>query len=391
MGLFSRRFGLIICIISSLVIAIWLLIETNHPAEIISTPAVLSGGIDAFSSPGLMIQHIDEDGTIWSTRGYYVYKSSDGFKSKMAFKVPSGGWVSWMGNFRSIRAVTRYYEMIEVFPLRSGTILAFCGGYVWRSTDGGNDFRKVHRLRHFGIRDGRGVLPQGMTADDHGTFYYGEYFRNLERGPVFVYRSTDDGKNWEVAHRFNSGEIRHIHALQFDPYTQALWIATGDDDHEAMIAYSMDQAETFHKVGSGSQNWRAVSLLFTKNTVFWGTDSAAYQNWIFRLDRKNGDVIPVCKVDGPIYYSTKLSDGTLIMARVVEGGKGEWDDMVSIWLSRDGKQWVKKNLAKRKSSNGYAFLRLARGSSADHLYTSLFNTDNHEETLLKIPIKNVAR
>jgi hypothetical protein len=368
-----------------------LTIEVDHPAGIVSIPAVPLGEIEAFVSPGLVIQHIGKDGTVWSTRGFYVYKSSDGIKFKMAFKVPSGGLINWMGHSRYLRELSDYYEICEVFPLRSGTILAFSGGNIWRSTGGGNDFRQVHSLRHFGIKKGRGVLPQGITEDLQGAFYYGEYFRNSERNSVFVYRSMDDGKNWKVVYRFNPGEIRHIHSLQVDPYTNALWIATGDDDHEPMIGYSRNQGETFHKVGSGSQKWRAVSLLFTQEAVFWGTDSSLYQNWIYRWDRKIGEAKPVCKVDGPIFYSTKLQDGTLIMGRTVEGEKGEWDDMVSIWVSQDGKQWVRKILGKRKSPDAYAFLRFARGNSAAHLYTSIFNTGDHEEALLKIPIKSILK
>lgn len=390
-GLLRTRWGLITFIVLIFAMTIWLSVEFRHPTEIVSTSTVLSGEIEAFSTPGLIIQHISEDGTIWSSRGYGVYQSSDGLRFKKAFKLPSGNLVSWLGDFRPIRALAEYSELCEVFPLRSGTILAFSGGYIWRSTDGGNAFRKLHKLRHFGFRSGRGVLPQGMAEDKEGVFYYGEYFFNSERGSVFVYRSLDDGINWDIAHRFNPGEIRHIHALQFDPYSQALWIATGDDDRESMIGYSMDKGKTFQKVGSGSQKWRAVSLLFTKDAVFWGTDSARYQNWIFRLERENGHVSPVCKVDGPIFYSTKLADGTLIMGRTVEGYEGEWDDMVSIWLSQDGKKWIRKTLGKRKSADEFAFLRLARGSFAAHLYTSLFNTDNHEEAVLKIPIKSIVR
>jgi len=392
MRLFSRKSSLIKYIIPIFtIIIIWLSIEFYYPAEMVSTSMVLPGGIEAFNTPGLIIQHISDDGTIWSARGYRVYKSSDGVRTKMAFKVPSGNWISWIGNFRSIRALTGYTELFEVFPLRSGTILAFSGGYIWRTTDGGDTFRQVHKLRHFGIGDGRGVMPEDITEDNDGSFYYGEYFRNLERGSVFVYRSLDDGKNWEVAHRFKPGEIRHIHSLEFDPYTNALWISTGDLDHECMIGYSFDKGVTFRKVGSGNQEWRAASLLFTKDAVFWGTDSAPTQNWIYRLDRETLVVEKVCKIDGPIYYSTTLCDGTLIMGRTVEGERGEWDDMVSIWLSQDGKHWIRKTLGKRKSSHEYAFLRLPRGNCAAHLYTSLFNTDDHEETVLKVPIKTIVR
>jgi len=216
MNSFRRKWLLIICIISVFTIAIWLSIEFHSPAEIVSTSIVLPGGIEASRTPDLMIHHISEDHTIWGVRGYHVYKSPDGVRFKRAFKVPCGNLISWLGNFRFIRALTRYSELCEVFPLRSGTILAFSGGYIWRSTDGGHFFRRVHELRHFGIGVGCGVMLQGMPEDKEGVLYYEEYFRNPGRGPVFVYRSMDDGKNWEVVHRFKPGNIQHIHSLQFD-------------------------------------------------------------------------------------------------------------------------------------------------------------------------------
>ncbi|MFX0200571.1 MAG: hypothetical protein ACFFCW_31005 [Candidatus Hodarchaeota archaeon] len=391
MGLFRRKWRLVTCIIAVLAIAVWLTTEFHYPAEIVSKPIVLPGGIKAFGTPNLMMQHISKEAAIWSVRGHWVYKSFDGFKFGKAFKVPSGNLISWLGNFRFIRALTGYTELCEVFPLRSGTILAFSGGYIWRSTERGNIFRQVHKLRHFGMGHGRGVMPQGMAEDNYGAFYYGEYFRNLDRDPVSVYRSLDDGKNWEVAHRFKAGQIRHIHSLQFDPYTKALWITTGDRDHESMIAYSIDKGVTFQNVGSGSQKWRAVSLLFTEDAVFWGTDSPHSQNWVYRLDRETHGVQQVCKVGGPIYYSTKLFDGTLILGRTVEGGKGEWDDVVSIWLSKGGKRWIKIPFGKRKRFNRQAVLRFARGKSAADLFTTGLNTNHYEETLLKIPIKNIMR
>jgi len=390
-GLFRRKWRLITCIISIFAIAVWVTIEFHYPAEIVSTSIVLPGGIEAFGTPGLVIQHISKDATIWSVRGYWVYKSFNGVRSRVAFKAPCGNLISWLGNFRSIRALMGYTELCEVFPLRSRTILAFSGGYIWRSTDGGNIFRQVHKLRHFGIGHGRGVMPQGMAEDNDGAFYYGEYFRNSERGPVFVYRSVDDGKNWEVVHRFKAGEIRHIHSIQFDPYTEALWIATGDRDYECMIAYSIDRGVTFQKVGSGSQKWRAVSLLFTEDAVFWGTDSPHSQNWVYRLDRETRGVQQVCKVGGPIYYSTRLCDGTLIMARTVEGGKGERDHVVSIWLSKDGKRWIKIPFGKRKTSKRHAVLRFARGKCTADLYTTPVNMNYYQEALLKIPIQNIMK
>jgi hypothetical protein len=87
---------------------------------------------------------------------YSVYKSTNGLEFEKAFKLPSGDLISWLGNSRFIRAVTGHNEICEVYPLKSGTILAFSGGYIWRSVNDGNTFQKVHKLRHFGRELGAG-------------------------------------------------------------------------------------------------------------------------------------------------------------------------------------------------------------------------------------------
>jgi hypothetical protein len=388
---FRNKRILLICLVLLFGIALCGFLDYHNPAEITPVSLALPGGIKAISAPGNIVLRAFEDGTVWSARGYWIYENRANGNSKRIFKVPSGQWKSWLGNFRSLRALTSYKELCDVFRLRSGTILAFSGGYIWRSIDGGNNFQQVHKLRHFGPGIGRGVLPQGMTEDDQGTFYYGEYFMNKDHGPVFVYRSLDDGKNWEVMHSFKSGEIRHIHALEFDPYTHTLWIATGDLDHECIIGYFIKRGGgvKLFKVVSGSQKCRAVSLLFTKEDVFWGTDSPDIQNWIYRLDRRSLHYKAICKVDGPIYYSTKLLDKTMIMGRTVEGGRGEWDDLVSLWVSKDGERWIRKTLGKRNRSNRYAVIRFARGNCSQDLYLTLLNTEHHYNALLKIRLAEI--
>ena len=394
---FRRKWRAITYGFCLIVIATCLSIDFYNPAEIVSTSVLLPGGIEAFSTPDLLIQYIGEDGTTWGSRGYSVYKSTDGLEFKKAFKVASGNLISWLGNSRSIRALTGKNEICEVYRLKSGTILAFSGGYIWRSVNDGNTFKKVHELRRFGIGIGRGVMPQGMTEDDHGAFYYGEYFRNDERGPVFVYRSLDDGRSWEAIYRFTSGEIRHIHSLQFDPFSKSLWITTGDKDQECMIGYFLKKGSgvTLYKVGSGSQKWRTVSLLFTKDEVLWGTDSPENQNYIYRLRKKaintKEGCRQVCEVDGPIYYATTLCDGKLIMGSTVEGGEGEWDELLSLWLSKDGEYWMRESLAKRDMLNRCAYMRFARGNCAADLYVSLANTNHSDKALLRIPIEKLFK
>ncbi len=368
-----------------LILGLWLVIEIHDPEEIIATAASLPGNLAAQSAANLIIQHTD-DAAIWSVRGYRVYKSSDGVRFRRVFKVPSGGLVSWLGNLPLLRKMSGFQELCEVHPLRSGTILAFAGGYLWRSADGGNAFQAVHKVRVFGISRGRGIMPKAIAEDRDGVVYYGEYHQNRQHEPVCIHRSLDDGRTWEVVCRFGAGDILHVHSLSVDPYTNALWVTTGDRDEECVIAYSVDKGLNFHVVGKGSQGWRAVDLIFTEKAVYWGTDSPASQNWICRLDRQTLAVEKVCLVDGPIYYGTLLCDGTLILGRGVEGGKGEWNETVTFWLSRDGERWVCVPLAKRKSAKRQAVLRFAGGRCRTHLLVTPLNTESCAGELLKLDV-----
>jgi hypothetical protein len=368
------------------VVYLGLVLETHDPKEIVARPVSLPGNLAAQCAPGLVIQQVDET-TIWSVRGYRVYKSADGTRFTRAFKVPSGSLASWLGNLPLLRRMFGYQELCEILPLRSGTILAFAGGYLWRSTDGGHAFHRVEKVGVFGIGRGRGIMPKAFAEDREGIIYYGEYYENPRHEPVCIHRSLDDGKAWQVIYQFGAGDIRHVHSLSVDPYTNALWVTTGDRDQECIIAYSVDKGVTFHTVGTGSQQWRAVDIIFTRDSVYWGTDAPSIQNWICRLDRQTLAVEKICKVDGPIYYSTSLCDGMLVVGSAVEGGKGEWDGVASIWLSRDGKQWTCVPLAKRRSPRRQAVLRFPRGRCWPFLLVTPLNTESCSGELLKLDIK----
>ncbi len=367
-------------------IVFWISVEFDCPDDIVATPIVLPGDFEAQYVPDMVIQHVDEDDTVWGVRGHGVYTSRDGYSFKKAFRVPSGGLMFWLGNLPTLRTVSGRHELCEVIPLRSGTVLAFAGGYLWRSTDGGRTCERVHRVNSHGISRGRGIMPEGLAEDHDGVLYYGEYHQNINSEPVSVYRSLDDGKTWEVSYQFKAGEVRHIHSVSVDSFTDTVWVTTGDRDRECVIAYSVDKGRSFHTVGTGSQQWRAVDLIFTKDSVYWGTDSPESQNWIYRMDRATQAVEKVCKVDGPIYYATILCDGTLVAGRAAEGGKGEWNEMVSVWLSRDGKRWINIPLTKRKSSKRQAVLRFAKGNCLPYLLLTPLNTEAFSQALLKMDV-----
>src|SRR5690606_32225381 len=115
-----------------------------------------------------------------------------------------------------------------------------------------------------------GSRPMALcTVED--TVYYGEYRSNggfsgdSERTPIHVWRSTK-GDTFEKAWQFTN--VRHIHAISHDPFTNRIWVTTGDRDEESALWYTDDNFATLHKFIGGSQQYRAIQLLFTEAHIY---------------------------------------------------------------------------------------------------------------------------
>ena len=108
--------------------------------------------------------------------------------------------------------------------------------------------------------------------------------------------------------------MRHVHSVQADPYTDDVWVTTGDADSECRIGRLRDGA--LDVVGQGSQRWRAVELAFTPDHVMWGMDCIyAEENRIQRVARDELDDDPEPETlgvaSGSVFYSaTWEHDGT---------------------------------------------------------------------------------
>lgn len=307
--------------------------------------------------------HVVRDKTLWASSSYTFYRSDDrGETWKTIGQVPVRFFRSVIGRSGLLRRLLRA-EIRNLLWLPSGTLLVIADGKIYRLTANGKNFEEVHRIRR-----GRGPLAHGCCMDRNGHIYYGEYWLNPSREPVHIYKGIDDGLSWHPVYTFPDGAIRHIHAVQYDPFSGWLWVATGDKNGECQIAYSKDGCHTLTKIGAGSQQWRTVSLMFTKQCVYWGTDAPDKQNYIYRWKRPDGPVEQLVAVDGPVYYSMVLNNQILLattgverernrwdplwllskvlMRSDVERGLGEWDSYAHMWVSVDGKKWI--DLAKWK-------------------------------------------
>jgi hypothetical protein len=355
--------------------------ELRLPERIDWEPARL-GAMAVERAEGLVLQDArGED--VWGTRGYGVYLSRDrGAFERLTTLTPRAG-VAWAGFSRTFREALRYQEVIELMALDDRTLLAFAGGDAYRVDVATGVAERVHALRYFGLGRGRGLMPHGLTRDAGGVIYYGEYPTGaLAPGDtVRVWRSRDAAHNWEVAHEFAPGAVRHVHAVQWDSFGAALWVATGDRDTECRIGYSHDDGASFTWIGAGSQTFRAVSFLFTPTAVIWAMDSPPAQKHVMRWERTTGAISSFrAELPHPGYYAAALGSERGVFTLGETGA--------SLWLVANGDSSLLHTWAVAPNpSRPHPVVRLLRSESEDPpdgLYVNPLRTESESAAIYRL-------
>ncbi|MBI4333587.1 MAG: hypothetical protein HY673_20175 [Chloroflexi bacterium] len=318
--------------------------------------------------PDLLVHHI-RGKEVWASSRYTIYRGEGGLSNlSPVAETPCPLTGRLMTRCRLLRRGLRL-GIRGLKILRSGTVLAIANKGMFRLR--GGEIAPVHSFSH-----GFGPLREGWCEDEKGNVYLSEYFLNLRRNlPVTVSKSADDGQTWAPVSSFPG--VRHIHCVQYDAYSKSVWLGTGDRDSESAIFFTEDEGQTWSKIGSGDQMFRAVSLLFTEDHVYWGTDAPTLQNYLYRYDRKTGKVERLAAVPGPVHYSVAFQNGTMLFAISAEGksegSSAAWDNKAHIYGSRDGVHW--EDLASWEKDDwpyvlGFGRVFFPHGQSQDSLYFS---------------------
>ncbi len=180
------------------------------------------------------------------------------------------------------------------------------------------------------IQKGSRPLRNGLSMVGK-YLYVGDYFGNSDREPVRIYRIEIATGKWECFYEFPAGQVRHIHLIQYDARIDRLWVGTGDEDSECLLGTLCPKTAQMSWVGGGSQDWRAVSLAFTNNSVYWGTDNHTGGNHIWKLGRDQTQPVLLNDVVGPVYYHSILDNG-ILFATTVEKGEGDQDRYGRLYL-----------------------------------------------------------
>ena len=228
-----------------------------------------------------------------------------------------------------------------------------------------------------------GSRPMALCcANDR--FYYGEYRSNKQRSPVHVWMWCKGQEGWSSVWQFEG--IRHVHGIYHDPYTGAIWVTTGDRNSEAAIWRTDDSFTTLKKITGGSQQCRAVQLLFSSSHVYFGSDTPNEKNHIYRMNRKGEKIECLADVNSSIFYGCKVGD-SLFFSTAVEPSSVNSTPCAAVWRSDNGEDWeniieLKKDLWSMKYFQYGQVLFPAGPGDAKHLYYSPFATKGHGRTFV---------
>lgn len=164
----------------------------------------------------------------------------------------------------------------------------------------GNIFISKDLRKWVQIYEGPRGIKESMVLikDDSGdvNLLFSQYTAGTDRARHYILQynfttySTSIAKIFYTFKEFQEEGLtpcaRHIHTFVQDPYSGYLFVTTGDNDTESSVYFSKDKGKSFELLGSGNQQWRVLSFIFTPEYIFWNTDSPDVQ-YLTRLRRSD--------------------------------------------------------------------------------------------------------
>ncbi|MFC2002745.1 hypothetical protein ACFLV4_02205 [Chloroflexota bacterium] len=276
--------------------------------------------------------HTIINGSLVASHGYRIYKSNNNGQTwEYCNRLPAPYYKKILSRNRLARRLLRLgiSQMRQIFEDK---LLICCDKGMFLSNLPFSCFQRAEvPVRSFQLLDNSlCVTPEFV--------YYGEYIPNPKRKEVNIFR-TGDGVHWETAYSFPPKNIKHIHVLQYDPFSKKIWFSTGDADAECRLGFANLDFSSPTIIGKNSQKWRCLEFLFTEDSVYWGMDTPLVQNELLSYSRKDGRVETIAKFDGPIYNLRRIGSAGYIIVTGAEGGRGEWDNKAHVWHSTNLHDW----------------------------------------------------
>lgn len=259
------------------------------------------------------IFHSDDLGETWNRNCY----------------IPSNSWKSYAAKSSLAARLLRFY-IASFHVLDDGSRVAVARDGIYRASPGEQRMHRTFKIT-------RGSRPLNLSVDRNRVMF-GEYGSGLENSRVAIYISEDYGKSFSIGHLFPRGDIRHVHNIVIDKIAGLYWVLVGDFKQQPGIGILSDDLSSIHWVCRGTQQCRAVCALPTEDGLIYGTDSDRDRNFIMLLDRNDGNIRPICEIEGSSLYATDFG-AIKAIATCVEPNPHCPSKTSALYLSHNGASW----------------------------------------------------
>jgi len=137
-------------------------------------------------------------------------------------------------------------------------------------------------------------------------------------------------------------------------------------------------------IASGSQQLRAVQLLFSEDFIYFGSDAPLETNHIYRMARDGGEVEKIAAVGSSVFYGCKVGE-SLFFSTAIEPSTTNRTQFAEVWQSDNGTDWrkivsLKKDFLPMKYFQ-YGQILFPNGSGDSmFLYFTPFSLKGHNQT-----------
>jgi len=334
------------------------------------------------------------DGKLYAVEDHDIYVSVDTGRSfSRVVQLPKPPGTSLAAHMRNlvvrhelVRRVRRSHGPRNLVVLGSGTIIVF--------------WDRIYRVAAAGVTiheypTAHGPFPYsvGVAVGPDDSIYYGEYKTTPRPNSIAIVRGTDDGRTWDVVHRFAAGEIFHVHGITHDPWRNGYWVAAGDRGREPRLLFTGDGFRTFTMLGCCSQEWRLVDLIVAERFLYWGSDDDENQPGIYRYDFSLARLDTLALLDNPSYHAAVLEDGTMAITTTFEPlstytRRASPPAATTLWVSSDGVAWHPTLTIGGSIPGDVSDVRptmgLPSGDPLPALIVTPFVTERHDFSMLRI-------
>lgn len=128
-----------------------------------------------------------------------------------------------------------------------------------------------------GIKPISATRNQGMDYCEEKDYFIFVEYHHQSNQPMHVWKVTapfDNPENWRIVMtQTRNVDLLHYHQAQYDPFSGAWIVSSGDMGNHTKLWLSYDDGETWVLKKTGNQKWRTLNHVITEDYIYWVPDS----------------------------------------------------------------------------------------------------------------------